>query len=71
MDGRFATRHVTGFRRFLRMRINTKEHITFFVHKSAHRKSMSNEMRLYTVYLLLQTALHISGGDTTHHQEHI
>ena len=28
-------------------------------------------MRLYTVYLLLQTALHVSGGDTTHHQKHI
>jgi hypothetical protein len=28
-------------------------------------------MRLYTVYLLLQTAVHISGSDATHHQEHI
>jgi len=28
-------------------------------------------MRLYTVYLLLQSALHISSVDTTHHQEHI
>jgi len=28
-------------------------------------------MRLYTVYLLLQTTLHVSGGDTTHHQEHM
>jgi len=28
-------------------------------------------MRVYTVYLLLQTALHVSGDDTTHHQEHI
>jgi hypothetical protein len=28
-------------------------------------------MRLYAVYLLLQTALHISGSDATHHQEHI
>ena len=28
-------------------------------------------MRLYTVYLLLQSALHVSGGDTTHHQERI
>jgi hypothetical protein len=27
-------------------------------------------MRLYTVYLLLQTALHVSGSDATHHQEH-
>jgi hypothetical protein len=28
-------------------------------------------MRLRTVYLLLQTALHVSGSDATHHQEHI
>jgi len=28
-------------------------------------------MRLYTVYLLLQTALNVPDGDTTHHQEHI
>jgi hypothetical protein len=28
-------------------------------------------MRQYTVYLLLQTALHVSGSDATHHQEHI
>jgi hypothetical protein len=27
-------------------------------------------MRLYTVYLLLQISLHISGSDATHHQEH-
>jgi hypothetical protein len=28
-------------------------------------------MRLYTVYLLLQTALHVSGSDATRHLEHI
>jgi hypothetical protein len=28
-------------------------------------------MRLCRVYLLLQTALHVSGSDATHHQEHI
>jgi hypothetical protein len=30
-------------------------------------------MRPYTVYLLLQTALHVSGSNATatHHQEHI
>jgi hypothetical protein len=27
-------------------------------------------MRLYTVYLLPQTAVHVSGSDATHHQEH-
>jgi hypothetical protein len=25
----------------------------------------------YTVYLYLETALHISGGNSTHYQEHI
>jgi len=27
-------------------------------------------MQRYTVYLYLETALHVSGGTTTHHQEH-
>jgi len=26
-------------------------------------------MQRYTVYLYLETALHVSGGTTTHHQE--
>jgi hypothetical protein len=28
-------------------------------------------MQLYTVYFCLQTALHVSGGTSTHHQERI
>jgi type IV secretory pathway ATPase VirB11/archaellum biosynthesis ATPase len=28
-------------------------------------------MQRYTVYLSLETALHVSGGISTHHQEHI
>jgi hypothetical protein len=28
-------------------------------------------MHRYTVYLYLETALHVSGGTFTHHQEHI
>jgi len=28
-------------------------------------------MQLYTVYLYLETALHISGGTSTHHQKRI
>ena len=28
-------------------------------------------MQLYTVYLSLETALHVSGGISTHHQERI
>jgi len=31
----------------------------------------SNKMQLYTVYLYLETALHVSGGTSTHHQERI
>jgi hypothetical protein len=30
-----------------------------------------NKMKLYTVYLYLETALHVSGGTSTHHQERI
>ena len=32
---------------------------------------ISNKMRLYAVYLYLETALHVSGGASTHHQERI
>jgi hypothetical protein len=28
-------------------------------------------MQRYTVYLYLEIALHVSGGISTHHQEHI
>jgi hypothetical protein len=30
---------------------------------------ISNKMQLYTVYLYLETALHVSGRTITHHQE--
>jgi hypothetical protein len=30
---------------------------------------MSNKMQRYTVYLYLETALHVSGGISTHYQE--
>jgi hypothetical protein len=30
---------------------------------------MFNKMQRYTVYLYLETALHVSGGASTHHQE--
>jgi hypothetical protein len=29
---------------------------------------MSNKMQSYTIYLYLETALHVSGGTSTHHQ---
>jgi hypothetical protein len=32
---------------------------------------ISNKMQRHTVYLYLETALHISGCTSTHHQEHI
>ena len=32
---------------------------------------ISNKIQRYTVYLNLGTALHVSGGTTTHYQEHI
>jgi hypothetical protein len=32
---------------------------------------ISNKMQRYTVYLFLETALHVSGGTSTHHQERI
>jgi hypothetical protein len=30
---------------------------------------ITNKMQRYTVYLYLETALHVSGGTSTHHQE--
>jgi hypothetical protein len=30
---------------------------------------ISNKMQRYTVYIYLETALHVSGGTSTHHQE--
>jgi hypothetical protein len=32
---------------------------------------ISNKMQSYTVYLYPETALHVSGGTSTHHQERI
>jgi hypothetical protein len=32
---------------------------------------ISNKMQRYTVYLYLETTLHVSGGIFTHYQEHI
>jgi hypothetical protein len=33
--------------------------------------SISNKMQRYTVYLYLETVLHVSGGTSTHNQERI
>jgi hypothetical protein len=32
---------------------------------------ISKKMQRYTIYLYLETALHFSGGTSTHHQERI
>jgi hypothetical protein len=32
---------------------------------------ISNKMQRYAVYLYLETALHVSGGTSIHHQERI
>jgi len=32
---------------------------------------ISNKMRVSTVYLYLETALHVSGGTSAHHQERV
>jgi hypothetical protein len=32
---------------------------------------ISNKTQRYTIYLYLETALHISGGTSTHHQERL
>jgi hypothetical protein len=32
---------------------------------------ISNKMQRYTIYLYMETALHVSGGTFTHHQERI
>ena len=34
-------------------------------------QNISNKMQIYTVYLYLETALHVSGVTSTHHQERI
>jgi hypothetical protein len=33
--------------------------------------NISNKMQRYTVYLYLETVLHVSGGTSSHHQKHI
>jgi hypothetical protein len=33
--------------------------------------SISNKKQRYTVYLYLETSLHVSGGTSTYHQERI
>jgi hypothetical protein len=36
-----------------------------------HYTCISNKMQRYTIYLYVETALHVSGATSTHHQERI
>jgi len=49
--------------------------IFFYVHGSVHRESVSitvqQDATVYNFVIFLQTALHISGDNFTHHQEHM
>jgi hypothetical protein len=50
-------------------------YVKFNDYGSGFRKNIliyiSNKMQHYTVILYLETALHVLGGTTTHHQERI
>ena len=54
-----------------RIRVNITMKILTFMGPCIVRifQYISNKMQRYTVYLYLETALHVSGGTTTHHQE--
>jgi len=49
------------------------EHCKFSVHGSVHRNNIliyiQQDAMLHSLFYL-ETALHVSGGTTTHHQEH-
>ena len=48
-----------------------KHKYTFQIFSSFIFQYISNKMHLYTVYLYLETVLHVSGGTSTHHKERI
>ena len=49
--------------------------VTFYVHGSVHRESVSiivqRDATIYSFIIFLQTALHVSDASLTHHQEHV
>jgi len=53
-------------------RYPTNRHSGFYVHGSVHRESMSiivqQDATKYSFIIFLQTALHVSGNNFTHHQ---
>jgi len=48
--------------------------LTFDVHMSVHRKFITKvqptRCNVFSIYLFLYIALHVSGGSSAHHQEH-
>ena len=50
-------------------------YMVFYVHGSVHRESMSiivqQDATIYSLLYSCKTYLHISGGTSTHHQEHM
>jgi hypothetical protein len=44
---------------------------TIYVYTQVQYTCIPNKMQRYTVYLYLETALHVLGGTPTHHQERI
>ena len=45
---------------------------SFYVHGSVHRESVSTTVQQdATIFILLRTALHVSGDNFTHHQENM
>jgi hypothetical protein len=41
------------------------------VHESVHRESVTTRCYYVQFTIFLYTALHVSGGNSTHHQEHV
>jgi len=54
---------IVPFREFVNLRLRGPCIVSIFQY-------ISNKIQLYTFYLYLETALHISSGISTHHQEH-
>ena len=55
----------------LRLPPNPKTKLLISAYSILVFQYISNKMQSYTVYLYLETALHVSGGTSTHHQERI
>ena len=49
---------------------HTHTHTPTRTHTKHTHTHISNKMQRYTGYLFMETLLHVSGGTSTHHQEH-